>query len=138
MTNNDILRRIRYLFDFSDLKMIALFKLVNYDVSRADLSDWLKNHISISDKKYIQRTLILGLYTLTPPRRNEYGNVMLISPTDYENIQDTKKNYLVLYNDKIDIEKCKLFPLKYFEKLRSIPIFVTIFIYLYNLAVREY
>ena len=26
MTNNDILRRIRFLFDFSDLKMIEVFK----------------------------------------------------------------------------------------------------------------
>lgn len=56
MTNNDILRRVRYLFDYSDSKMIALFKLVNYDVSRADLSDWLKREddpllIEITDKE---------------------------------------------------------------------------------------
>ena len=56
MTNNDILRRVRYTFDFSDSKMIALFKLVNYDVSRADLSDWLKREddpllIEITDKE---------------------------------------------------------------------------------------
>jgi len=56
MTNNDILRRVRYLFDFSDLKMIALFKLVNHDVSRADLSDWLKRDddptlLEITDKE---------------------------------------------------------------------------------------
>ena len=42
MTNNDVLRRIRYLFDFNDLKIIALFKLANYDVKKADVSDWLK------------------------------------------------------------------------------------------------
>ena len=56
MTNNDILRRVRYLFDLSDLKMIALFKLVNHDVSRADLCDWLKKDddpllIEITDKE---------------------------------------------------------------------------------------
>ncbi|MGZ2370528.1 DUF1456 family protein [Ancylomarina sp. YFZ004] len=56
MTNNDILRRVRYLFDFSDLKMIALFKLTNHDVSRADLSDWLKRDddptlLEITDKE---------------------------------------------------------------------------------------
>ena len=56
MTNNDILRRIRYTFDFSDLKMIALFKLANYDVSKADLCDWLKKDddpllIEITDKE---------------------------------------------------------------------------------------
>lgn len=56
MTNNDILRRIRYLFDFNDLKMIALFKLADYDVKRAQLIDWLKKEsdpslIEITDKE---------------------------------------------------------------------------------------
>lgn len=42
MSNNDILRRVRYLFNFSDLKMIAIFKLVHYDVKIEDVSDWLR------------------------------------------------------------------------------------------------
>jgi len=42
MTNNDILRRIRYVFDFGDDKMIALFALADKTVTRAEVSDWLK------------------------------------------------------------------------------------------------
>ncbi len=42
MTNNDILRRIRYMFNFSDLKMIAVFKLVDYDVQIEEVCDWLR------------------------------------------------------------------------------------------------
>ncbi|OQY51128.1 MAG: hypothetical protein B6230_05400 [Desulfobacteraceae bacterium 4572_89] len=42
MTNNDILRRIRYTFDFGDSKMIAIFSLADLTVSRARVSDWLK------------------------------------------------------------------------------------------------
>ncbi len=42
MTNNDILRRIRYAFDFSDNKMIELFALAETEVSRAEVSNWLK------------------------------------------------------------------------------------------------
>lgn len=42
MTNNDILRRIRYTFDFSDSKMIALFALADHQVTREQISDWLK------------------------------------------------------------------------------------------------
>ncbi|MGD9900730.1 MAG: DUF1456 family protein [Calditrichaceae bacterium] len=42
MTNNDILRRIRYAFDFSDSKMIAIFGEADYPVTRAQISDWLK------------------------------------------------------------------------------------------------
>ena len=42
MTNNDILRRIRYIFSFDDNKMIAIFGLGNCEVTRAQVSDWLK------------------------------------------------------------------------------------------------
>lgn len=42
MTNNDILRRLRYVFDFSDAKMMALFGLAGGQVSRELISDWLK------------------------------------------------------------------------------------------------
>ena len=42
MTNNDVLRRIRYAFDFSDSKMIALFALADHQVTREQISAWLK------------------------------------------------------------------------------------------------
>ena len=42
MTNNDILRRLRYTFNFSDSKMIALFGLADHQVTREEISDWLK------------------------------------------------------------------------------------------------
>ncbi len=42
MTNNDILRRIRYIFDLSDSKMMGIFSSADYQVTRAQVSDWLK------------------------------------------------------------------------------------------------
>lgn len=42
MTNNDILRRIRYIFDYNDSKMMALFSLADHPVTRDQISDWLK------------------------------------------------------------------------------------------------
>jgi uncharacterized protein YehS (DUF1456 family) len=42
LNNNDIFRRIRYTFNFTDSKMIALFGLAGYRVTRAQISDWLK------------------------------------------------------------------------------------------------
>ena len=42
MTNNDVLRRLRYAFDFDDSKMIAIFGLADREVTRAQVSDWLK------------------------------------------------------------------------------------------------
>ncbi len=43
MTNNDILRRIRYTFDFSDSKMIAIWASAGMEVERSVVSDWLKS-----------------------------------------------------------------------------------------------
>ncbi len=42
MTNNDILRRLRYTFDYNDDKMIKLFGLGGMTVKRAEVSDWLR------------------------------------------------------------------------------------------------
>jgi uncharacterized protein YehS (DUF1456 family) len=42
MTNNDILRRIRYIFDFNDSKMIEIFALAGDQVIRSQINDWLK------------------------------------------------------------------------------------------------
>ncbi len=42
MKNNDILRSIRYTFDLNDSKMIAIFAGAGHQVTRAQISDWLK------------------------------------------------------------------------------------------------
>jgi uncharacterized protein YehS (DUF1456 family) len=42
MTNNDVLKKIRYTFDYKDDKMMALFASGGQEVTRAELSDWLK------------------------------------------------------------------------------------------------
>jgi len=42
MNNNDVLRRIRYVFDFGDSKMIAIFSKADHEVTRGQVSDWLK------------------------------------------------------------------------------------------------
>lgn len=42
MTNNDILRRLRYTLDLDDNKVIAIFNHVDYAVTREQISNWLK------------------------------------------------------------------------------------------------
>jgi uncharacterized protein YehS (DUF1456 family) len=42
VTNNDVLRRLRYTFNFNDQKMIDLFNLAKLTVSREQISYWLK------------------------------------------------------------------------------------------------
>ena len=42
MNNNDVLRRVRYTFDYNDDKMMAIFQSGGQEITRAELSDWLK------------------------------------------------------------------------------------------------
>jgi len=42
MNNNDVLRRLRYTFDFNDKKIIAMFALVDEDISETKLRPWFK------------------------------------------------------------------------------------------------
>ena len=57
MTNNDILRRLRFTFDLSDDTMIKIFSLAEMEVSRSEVSAWLKKedaegYIKISDFQF--------------------------------------------------------------------------------------
>ena len=42
MNNNDILRSLRYTFDFNDSSMIEIFGLADLPVTRSEVSNWLK------------------------------------------------------------------------------------------------
>src|SRR5690606_3554605 len=42
MSNNDILRSLRYTFDLNDTTMMAIFEQGGLMASRAEISDWLK------------------------------------------------------------------------------------------------
>ncbi|MGR5520703.1 DUF1456 family protein [Vibrio sp. PNB22_4_2] len=42
MTNNDILRRVRYTFDLKDNAMTEIFSLANLDVTVDQVTSWLK------------------------------------------------------------------------------------------------
>ncbi len=51
MINNDILRRIRYAFDFGDAKMVAIFGLADCAVTREQIAGWLKKEEEPEFKK---------------------------------------------------------------------------------------
>lgn len=57
MTNNDILRRIRYTFDFNDDKVIALFGSGGGEVSREQISNWLRKDDHASFAELVDRDL---------------------------------------------------------------------------------
>ena len=43
MNNNDVLRRLRYTFELDDSTVIKLFGLAAHEVTRTEISDWLKS-----------------------------------------------------------------------------------------------
>lgn len=42
MTNNDVLRRLRYIFDLNEHKMVSIFALADTKVTQAQITSWLK------------------------------------------------------------------------------------------------
>jgi uncharacterized protein YehS (DUF1456 family) len=51
MMNNNVLKRIRYISDYSDSKMISLFKLGALTVTREEVSNWLKQEGDLDYKE---------------------------------------------------------------------------------------
>ena len=71
MTNNDILRRIRYTFDFNDSKMIAIFGLADHQVTREQISDWLKKDDDPAFQKCSDTQLAIFLNGLINDKRGK-------------------------------------------------------------------
>lgn len=61
MDNNDVLRRIRYIFDLSDSKMMEAFSSTGFHVTRAQISDWLKKDDDPALKKCDDKQLAIFL-----------------------------------------------------------------------------
>ncbi len=71
MTNNDILRRIRFIFDFDDAKIIAIFGLANHQVTREQVCDWLKKEDDPSFKVCSDPELAIFLNGLINEKRGK-------------------------------------------------------------------
>lgn len=71
MNNNDILRRVRYVFDFSDSKMISIFGLAGHEVTRAEISDWLKRDEDPAFQKCSDTQLAIFLNGLINDKRGK-------------------------------------------------------------------
>ena len=89
MTNNDVLRRVRYLFNLNDSKVMALFELADYEVSREQVSNWLKKEddplvVDMNDKEL---AIFLNGFIIdkrgkrdgpTPPPEDPLSNNMIL------------------------------------------------------------
>ncbi len=71
MDNNDVLRRLRYAFNFNDSKMIALFAAADHEVSRAQISSWLKKEDDPQFQKIYDKDLAIFLNGLINDKRGK-------------------------------------------------------------------
>ncbi|WKK78057.1 DUF1456 family protein [Marivirga salinae] len=71
MTNNDILKRIRYIFDYSDEQMIAIFDSADYKVTRSLVTDWLKSDDHEEFKEIYDDQLAIFLNGLINEKRGK-------------------------------------------------------------------
>jgi len=53
LTNNDVLRRIRYTFNYNDKQMVEIFALAEQTVTREQVCNWLKKE---DDSEYVNCT----------------------------------------------------------------------------------
>lgn len=71
MTNNDIIKRIRYIFDYSDEQMIAIFESADYKVTRSLVTDWLKSDDHEEYKEIYDDQLAIFLNGLINEKRGK-------------------------------------------------------------------
>ena len=71
MTNNDILRRVRYTLDLSDSQMMAVFAAAGREATRAEISDWLKKEDDDAHQTLNDRLLATFLNGLINVRRGK-------------------------------------------------------------------
>lgn len=76
MTNNDILRQLRYIFNIADQGMIDLFALAQINVSHMQLIDWLKKEGTPATKQLTDQQLASFLNGFIVSRRgSKEGNI---------------------------------------------------------------
>jgi len=71
VNNNDVLRRIRYIFDFNDSKMISIFGLADLEVTREQISAWLKKDEDPAFQKCSDTQLAVFLNGLINDKRGK-------------------------------------------------------------------
>ena len=98
MTNNDILKRIRYTFDYSDAEMIDLFAMGGAEVTRAQVSDWLKKELDDDYRDLDHRRLATFLNGLIVERRGPRADGKQMAPEDRLN------NNIILKKIKIALD----------------------------------
>jgi len=71
MDNNDVLKRIRYIFDYSDSKMIEIFGLAKHKVDRDEVCNWLRKDDEPNYRELTENELAIFLSGLIIEKRGK-------------------------------------------------------------------
>lgn len=71
MTNNDILKRLRFTFDYNDAQMVAIFNLTDYDATTEEMKAWLSKEDSDSFEELNDQDLAIFLNGLINKKRGK-------------------------------------------------------------------
>lgn len=85
MRNNDILRRLRYIFDYSDSQMVAIFELGGHKIDRGDVAEILKKEEESEDYTCSDVLLAAFLNGFIVNKRGKQDGVELIAEKKLSN-----------------------------------------------------
>jgi len=105
MENNDVLRRLRYTFDLGDDQMIKLFKFNGLEVTRSEVSNWLKGDDDEQFKKITDLQLATFLNGFIVHKRGKKEGVVMIPEKELNNNLIFRKLRIALNLKDIDILK---------------------------------
>ncbi|MFA6261855.1 MAG: DUF1456 family protein [Bacteroidia bacterium] len=103
MTNNDILRRLRYTFNFSDSIVLELFALGGESVTQAELSAWFKSEEDEQYRPMDDYQLALFLNGLIAYKRGSKEGELLLAERYLSNNMVLRKLKIALTLKDTDI-----------------------------------
>jgi uncharacterized protein YehS (DUF1456 family) len=71
MNNNDVLRRIRYIFNLNDSQMVSIFDLAEHQVTKAQINNWLRKDDDPDFEKISDTQLAIFLNGLINEKRGK-------------------------------------------------------------------
>ena len=96
MANNDILRTLRYTFDFNDFVMIEIFGLGGKTVSREEVSNWLKKEDDEEFKPIYDKDLAAFLNGMIILKRGPKDDKVPLAEKSLNNNQILRKLKIAL------------------------------------------
>lgn len=103
MTNNDVLRRLRYTLDLSDSTMIAVFGQADRQVGRDQVSNWLKKDDDADHEPLDDLELAIFLNGLINHRRGKKDGPQPVPEKKLTNNIILKKLKIAFDLDSIDM-----------------------------------